>query len=204
MICLPVTGSSLSHCQYLDLLFCGVIFQIWMRLKNYITKKKVKILFKILFDCFLFEFFTHYNCTPLLCIADHLLLCFWIPWFRRTLTNAWQFDATLCMMKMCSSTRFDVMLIGVNIRFVKSLLNFHFLLTSRHRVFSWNLRFVQTEHGKKKPIYHRVVHVCHKKNKIMPSEKFKGTYPLIIVQEKRIYDYLRIVTNSLVAYTIIS
>lgn len=126
MICLPVTGSSLSHCQYLYLLFCGVIFQIWMRLKNYITKKKVKILFKILFDCFLFEFFTHYNCTPLLCIAGHLLLCFWIPWFRRTLTNAWQFDATLCMMKMCSSPSFDVMLIGVNIRFVNSLLNFHF------------------------------------------------------------------------------
>lgn len=204
MICLPVTGSSLSHCQYLDLLFCGVIFQIWMRLKNYITKKKVKILFKILFDCFLFEFFTHYNCTPLLCIAGHLLLCFWIPWFRRTLTNAWQFDATLCMMKMCSSTSFDVMLIGVNIRFVKSLLNFEFLLTSRHRVFSWNLRLYKQNKGKKNPIYHRVVHVCHKKNKSMPSEKFKGTYPLIIVQEKRIYDYLRIVTNSLVAYTIIS
>lgn len=149
MICLPVTGSSLSHCQYLDLLFCGVIFQIWMRLKNYITKKKVKILFKILFDCFLFEFFTHYNCTPLLCIAGHLLLCFWIPWFRRTLTNAWQFDATLCMMKMCSSTSFDVMLIGVNIRFVKSLLNFHFLLTSRHRVFSWNLRLYKQNKGEK-------------------------------------------------------
>lgn len=149
MICLPVTGSLLSHCQYLDLLFCGVIFQIWMRLKNYITKKKVKILFKILFDCFLFEFFTHYNCTPLLCIAGHLLLCFWIPWFRRTLTNAWQFDATLCMMKMCSSTSFDVMLIGVNIRFVKSLLNFEFLLTSRHRVFSWNLRLYKQNKGKK-------------------------------------------------------
>lgn len=175
-----------------------------MHLKNNITKKKVKILFKILFERFLFQFFTHYNCTPLLCIAGHLLLCFWIPWFRRTLTNAWQFDATLCMMKMCSSTSFDVMLIGVNIRFVKSVLNFHFLLTSRHRVFSWNLRLYKQNKGKKNPIYHRVVHVCHKKNKSMPSEKFKGTYPLIIVQEKRIYDYLRIVTNSLVAYTIIS
>lgn len=177
-----------------------------MHLKNNITKKKVKILFKILFERFLFQFFTHYNCTPLLCIAGHLLLCFWIPWFRRTLTNAWQFDATLCMMKMCSSTSFDVMLIGVNIRFVKSVLNFHFLLTSRHRVFSWNLRLYKQNKEKKTPklLYHRVVHVCHKKNKIMPSEKFKGTYPLIIVQEKRIYDYLRIVTNSLVAYTIIS
>lgn len=149
MICLPVTGSSLSHCQYLDLLFCGVIFQIWMRLKNYITKKKVKILFKILFDCFLFEFFTHYNCTPLLCIAGHLLLCFWIPWFRRTLTNAWQFDATLCMMKMCSSTSFDVMLIGVNIRFVNSLLNFHFFADISASCFQLKSSFVQTEQGKK-------------------------------------------------------
>lgn len=135
MICLPVTGFSLSHCQ--------------MHLKNNITKKKVKILFKILFERFLFQFFTHYNCTPLLCIAGHLLLCFWIPWFRRTLTNAWQFDATLCMMKMCSSTSFDVMLIGVNIRFVKSVLNFHFLLTSRHRVFSWNLRLYKQNKEKK-------------------------------------------------------
>lgn len=137
MICLPVTGFSLSHCQ--------------MHLKNNITKKKVKILFKILFERFLFQFFTHYNCTPLLCIAGHLLLCFWIPWFRRTLTNAWQFDATLCMMKMCSSTSFDVMLIGVNIRFVKSVLNFHFLLTSRHRVFSWNLRLYK-QNKEKKPL----------------------------------------------------
>lgn len=107
------------------------------------------------------------------------------------------------MMKMCSSTSFDVMLIGVNIRFVNSLLNFHFFADISASCFQLKSSF--TNRTRKKTLnYHRVVHVCHKKNKIMPSEKFKGTYPLIIVQEKRIYDYLRIVTNSLVAYTIIS